>query len=220
MHTWALVACLLAIGATAWYFLQEPSADVLYAKITARAADGRIESLRDVEDEVHRFLARFPDDPRREELEQIANEITWDRLDRKFELIARGLGSAEGLLPIEQAYVEAIGYARFDSERGAAKLRATIDLFDDSGAPASRPSDRAKECLRLAERRLATLEETLSPSEPSHLGELRKQLDRADGLRQAEPERATAMYRAIIELYGNKPWASDLVDRARAALEQ
>ena len=45
-------------------------------------------------------------------------------------------------------------------------------------------------------------------------------LNAADALRQSEPDRAEAMYRAIVELYGNKPWAADVVRRARNALKK
>ena len=47
---------------------------------------------------------------------------------------------------------------------------------------------------------------------------LREHLAAADAMRQSEPERARAMYQAVIELYGDKPWAAEAVGRARKAL--
>ena len=49
---------------------------------------------------------------------------------------------------------------------------------------------------------------------------LQDRLDAADALRKSEPERAKAMYRAVVELYGEKPWAADAVRRARDALQK
>ena len=42
----------------------------------------------------------------------------------------------------------------------------------------------------------------------------------ADDLRKSEPEQAGAMYRAVVELYGEKPWAADAVRRARRPLRR
>ena len=35
-----------------------------------------------------------------------------------------------------------------------------------------------------------------------------------------DPDRAAAMYRAVIELYQDKPWAADAVRRARGHLDE
>jgi len=35
---------------------------------------------------------------------------------------------------------------------------------------------------------------------------------------QVDPDEAEAMYRAAIELYGDKPWAAEAVERARTKL--
>jgi hypothetical protein len=49
---------------------------------------------------------------------------------------------------------------------------------------------------------------------------LESRLDRAESLKEDEPERAKAMYRAIIELYGDHPWAASAVKRAQSALNE
>jgi broad specificity phosphatase PhoE len=41
-----------------------------------------------------------------------------------------------------------------------------------------------------------------------------------DQARSSAPQRAKAMYRAAIELYGDKPWAAAAVRRAREALSE
>ncbi len=52
---------ILGLG---WYLMRAPSADALYQKIETVAADEKPERLLDAEDDIHRFLKRFPDDPR------------------------------------------------------------------------------------------------------------------------------------------------------------
>jgi hypothetical protein len=54
----------------------------------------------------------------------------------------------------------------------------------------------------------------------AQLGPLEERLKSADELRESDPERARAMYRAVVELYGDKPWAAEPVRRAREALEE
>ena len=78
-----------------------------------------------------------------------------DRLQRKFELRTKGLGAAESLLPVEQAYLDALNYSRLDPERGMAKFQALIDLYGDHADGA----DPTAQCLELARRQLAKLKE-------------------------------------------------------------
>jgi hypothetical protein len=44
-------------------------------------------------------------------------------------------------------------------------------------------------------------------------------LDRAEAIAGDDPETAQKMWRAVIELYQGRTWATDLVERARAKLE-
>ena len=74
-------------------------------------------------------------------------------------------------------------------------------------------------CLILAQRRLAQLREEVKKRSAEQLSLLEDRLDAADALRKSDPERAEAMYRAVVELYAEKPWAADAVDRARKALK-
>jgi len=43
-------------------------------------------------------------------------------------------------------------------------------------------------------------------------------LDQADRLRAEQPERARAVYRAVVELYEDEAWAAEAVRRASRAL--
>ena len=214
LHTWVLAAGLIAVGLTVWYFLQPPSDDTLYDRITARTADGSISSLLQAENDIQEFLELYSDDHRCEQLRKYANEIDHYRLERKFELRAKGLAGTEDLVPIERAYLDAINYARLDPERGMAKLQALIDLYDHR-AGTSGPTGM---CLELAARRLAQLREQLGRQTAQQLALVQDRLDQAGQLSRNEPDRARAMYRAVLELYEDKPWAADVVRQARDAL--
>jgi serine/threonine-protein kinase len=213
-QTGALVVALLAVGFTVWWFLQPPTADVLYDRIAAKTADESIASILQAEDEIRDFLSRYSGDHRARRLREYQNEIELYRLERKFELRVNRLPGAESLEPIERAYLEAINYLRLDPGLGMAKLQAIVDLYAQPGRPLA-PSEQ---CLILAQRRLAALREDMKKHAGEQLTLLEDRLSAADALRQSDPKRANAMYRAIIELYAQEPWATEAVRRARAAL--
>ena len=215
LQTWALVISLLAIGLTAWYLLQPPSAGQLYERISAGTSGGDVDSLLQVEDDVNEFLTRFPNDPRCESLQEQMTEIELHRLEKKFERLAKGFVGGESLLPIERSYLEAINYARIAPELGAVKFRALIDLYD---RPVGKLGPTGK-CLELARRRLKRLRTQLDQQTGRHLELVQDRLDWAEQP-TTDPNRAAAIYRAVIELYRDKPWAADAVRRARTHLNK
>ena len=155
LHAAILAIGLAALGSAGWWFLQLPTADALYERIDARVSSGSPESLHEADEDIRLFLSQFSADPHCKQLRLYQDEIELDNLQRKFERRAKGPAAPGSLLPVEQAYVEALSYARLDPERGMAKLRALIDLFDDGKKRAS--SDPVGQCLKLAKRQLARL---------------------------------------------------------------
>ena len=215
LHTWALIVGLVAVGLAVWYFLQPPSKNELYQRISERTADGSIASLVAAEEDIRKFLMLYAGDHRSSELREYENEIKLYQLERTFQRRAKGLVASESLLPIERDYLETINYVRLDPELGMAKLRALVDLYEqDSGG-----SGPAAMCLKLARRRLAQLHQQFDRHTAGRRDHVLARLDRADAIRQTDPPRARAMYRAVIELYQDKPWAGDVLRRARAGLE-
>ena len=125
-------------------------------------------------------------------------------------------GQEDGLLPVEQMYLDAIGQIRLNPTRALTRLQAMVDLFNQPGDD----TGRRGQCLTLARRRLAQLRKEVEKHVPDQLAVLREHLAAADAMRKSEPGRARAMYQAMIELYGDKPWAAEPVGRARQALEK
>jgi serine/threonine-protein kinase len=215
-QTWVLAAALLAVGLSIRWFLQPPSADALYQRIDARASDPSPDVLPEAEGDIHEFIIRYPNDARAAQLRGYEKEIDLYRLEKRFQQRVKRLGGTEGLRPIEQAYLEALNYLLLDTARGMAKLQALVDLYKD----ADDVTGPTAQCLTLARRRLGQLQADVDKHAVQQLKLLRERLGTAAALRPRDPEAARAMYRAVVELYGDKPWAADAVRRAREALAE
>ncbi len=216
LPTWMLVGGLLLVGFGVWYFLQPPSKNTLYNRIAARTENEKIDSIIQAEDDIREFLDVYPDDHRASKLRKYQREIELERLQRRFDLLDRGLAPAENLLPVERMYLEALGYQHFSSERSMAKLQALLELYGDASETAGPTGD----CLTLARRRLEKLKGSVEEIAPEQLDVIQKHLDEADGLLADDPKCAEGMYRATIELYSDKPWAAPAVRRAQAVLDK
>ncbi|MDZ7618342.1 MAG: hypothetical protein U1E05_15155, partial [Patescibacteria group bacterium] len=215
VQTWILTVLLLTIGAGAWYLLQPPSADDLHDRISARAGSKSTDSLLAAQDDIDAFLIRFPGDPRGPTLREYLREIDLHRLQRKFDLRIRGLAETKDLLPIEQAYIEAIQGARTNPERSEVRLKALLALYSQE-----EPSGPTGLCLQLARRRLEEVRRQVAGEAAQHLAFLGERLHAAEQRRDERPNEARSIYEAIIELYHEKPWAADVVRQAQEGLKQ
>lgn len=239
LQTWVLAAGLLLLSGAIWYFLQPPSADALFERIMARTENGATDRLTAAEGLIDEFLTRYPGDYRAETVREYQQEIELQRLERRFEFDARRRGSVAGAIPIERDYLEAVRYAQLNPEEGMRRLEALIALYGPDAppredrqvsAPARESVDAAEaqshlseggpsaRCLELARRRLARMREDLRNVIQNQSDLVEKRLDEADQLQADNPEQADAIRRAVISLYQEKPWAAELVDRARRAL--
>jgi serine/threonine protein kinase len=216
-HGWLALGLLallvVALGFGAWYFLRPSSADVLYGRIVAAGETGEPQRLMDVASEVNEFLKRFPADQRAGEVRQYQEDLELYQLQRRFELQARRRGGARGLSPVQQLYLDAIHLAPTAPETAAAKLQSLIDVFSGVEDDAD-----VKQCVALARRQLVNLQAAIAQSSQQHLSRLRERLERADRLRESDPEAAAAIWRGIRELYADKPWAAEVVQHASEAL--
>jgi hypothetical protein len=208
-----LIAALLSLGGIVWYFLQPPSADALYSRIHAIAEENRPERLADASNDIKRFLSYYPADHRGRELQRYLDDIDLYRLEVRYRRGARQARDAELYTPLERAYAEALRLVDVDPDRGEQKLRALQDLYG------SEPdlSEREQQCLKLALRHLEKLG-VKGGELDDDLRRLEQRLTAAD----AEPDRAAAakIYRALIDLYGDKLWARPVVDAAEAKLRE
>ena len=212
-----VLALLLAIGALSfgtWYFLQPPSLDTLYARAIAANESGNLTSAKA---NIEAFLERAePSDYRSQDLEELLDRIEVDRLGRQLEKRPRVRGKIDELSPVEREYVEALKQADLDPELGMKKMMALVDLY---GGDADAQPDVTRKCLELAKRKLEKLRKDVAAYVKEHRERISTRLDRADAIAADDPQTSEKMWRAVIELYAGRAWATDLVDRARAKLE-
>lgn len=209
--TFGLIFAMLSIGLFVWYWLQPPDSEKLYNEIKAAAKDGKIDRLVDAESKIKDFINYYPGDRRMHEMNAYLEEIEMARVERLFEFRARRHSKNDGLLPIERAYFEAIGYVHLEPALGRKKLQALVDLFKKE----SKESKQARECYSLAQKQLDRLDRQLQQHSADDVDVIKRKLEEADQLQATDPEGAMRLRQAIIELYGDEPWAEELVRRAR-----
>ncbi len=211
-----LMLVVAAAGAGVWWLWQPRSADALYAEIEQAAADERPEQLRTVEAEVDEFLQRFPDDPRAEQVARYQDQLELRRAERRLRLFSRHAGPESGLTPLERMYVDAVRQAELHPERAIAQLSALLTLFEDHESL----NESERQSLVLARRQLARLEQQMAAQAEEHLALLRERLEYAQQMQATNPEQAGQIWRAIIELYEDKPWAAEPVQQAKEQLAE
>jgi serine/threonine-protein kinase len=211
-----LAASLVTLVAAAVYFMQPPSADELYGRIQALAAEEDPDRLLDAAADIDNFLARFPEDERADLLREHQEEIELLRLERRFSRRSRQLTRDPNLLPIERDYIEAIHQIGADPQRTEEELRALVSLYSGSGIQ----DERVLQVLEVARRQLARLTQQTHEQAPSYLSIIDRSLDRARALEAKDPAEARQIWHSIITLYEDKPWAADRVQQAREALEE
>jgi hypothetical protein len=188
----------------------------LYSRIKDAAEQDKVERLVDVERDIQAFLKYYPLDRRSRELQSYLDEIDLNRLERRFEFRGKFLAKNDTLGPVERAYVEAISYVQLDPSVGRKKMQALVDLYRDM----PEASKQARECLMLAQKQVTRLDRLATVAETDARRLVEKQLARAAALHPDDPATAERLRNAVIELYGNEPWAVELVDRARKSPEQ
>lgn len=209
-QTGALAAALLAVGLLAWYYLQPPSADRLYERIRDAAQHQDPERLLQVERELATFLSTYQNDKRRAEVATYQQQLDEYRWERRFRLRIKTRAGRENLPPIEQAYVEATNYEAIDPELALRKLEALLDLYGDvSGNP----------CVQLARKRAAELRRKVVMAAHDHLDLIQQRMEHAQTLlRAGERDAARRIWRGLVELYADRPWAAEQVAIARELL--
>jgi eukaryotic-like serine/threonine-protein kinase len=236
MQLAGLAAVLGGMAALALYLSRPPSADELYRTISSTSDTDDDTSLVQVEREINEFLALYPSDPRAAELVQYRERVRLDKMERKLKREARDNGTSKlDLLPVEELYLRAVNTAQQSPDDALAMLQALADLYGPQiadGAANESPSapnaesrnddaeQRVRIAVELAKRRLATLQAAAAKQQDVQLADLQKRLVAAKHLAASDPQRAAAMYRAIINLHAGHRWADAVLDEARSQLAE
>ena len=225
----SLLAALGVLAWGGWQLMKPPTADELYASINEVIEDEGTEELpREVAEDLESFLSRFPNDPRKNSLLPLQEQLEFQKYERKARARVRFNGS-NGLKPIDKIYFDAMALSKTDPAQALHKLEALLHLYDPVGRvtdyeTAKSLTENAKELgdLRLlvnARRRIAQLREQLDEIAVSQLPALRERLAQASRLSINSPARAKQMYEAILELYSEQPWAHEAIVEAQQKLE-
>ncbi len=209
-QTWGLTLLLLLALGFLIYKLSPDSADGLAAKIDAisQGPDGD----KAAQAQLAEFVLRFPDDQRTPEMQERLTAIELAR--RSLQIKLRGRSTAgESLSATERLYTEATSLAVADPEAAIVKLQALVDVYDDPVATAE-----SREFVELAKKEIDRLKAQVTEFSAVHRKLIAEQLARAEKLKGAEPTAARKIWSGIVELYGNKPWAADEVQRAKEKL--
>ena len=90
-----------------------------------------------------------------------------------------------------------------------------LDLYEDVAR-----NEAEQRCLKLAKEQIEALRQAMRNEQDETLTVIKERLDTADAIEDSEPERAAAIRRSVVVLYGNQPWASAQVKRAGEALNE
>jgi eukaryotic-like serine/threonine-protein kinase len=216
---WVVVAgmglLIVLLGSIVTYALLPPSADTLYARANAAVDSGEFAAA---EAAIDAFSTRFPEDSRQAEIQSLRDSLALRRMERQFELRAR-LGQGGSLTPIEQAYMDAVRLSQTDPARALGRFEAFIDLFEGAQLDGAEEDRLRILTLELARKGLEELREQSEQDAADHRELIESRLSEAERVEESSPEQAAMIRRAVIELYGDKPWAADLINRARTALD-
>jgi serine/threonine protein kinase len=214
-----LLAGLVLAAAGVYYATRPASADQVYGRVREAFDEGGAVGLVEVEPSLADFLRRFPSDPRAQEVKGLEEELGLYRLERRFEMRSRRSGG-EPLGPAERTYLAAIELEKTDPQGALAKLEALVNVY---GGPndeqlSALEQKTAQQCLELARKRIGRLQSSVAQMQADELAALEQQLERAAKLAESDRPGAEKIWRGIITLYSDQPWASELVEQARSAL--
>lgn len=203
----ALIGC---IGAIVW-MLRAPSANSLYGEVAEAIASNDEEVWLSAELAAQRFRELYPDDPRIADVEATLEEIESIKAIRALQRRARR-GTADQLSPIQQAYLECVESQSIDAGTAIRKYQAFLTMF----AGEAENDKLSKQLVAQAKRSLSILSLQRDAKKNEALEALEKQ---ADWVRaNLSPDLRRKWFAALIELFQDKPWAKQLIERARKEL--
>ncbi len=232
-----LAVLLAALGGVlwgGWRLMQPPTADQLFASINDTLESESVENLsressKSLAVNLDSFFDRFANDPRTEKLAPVREQLEFLDYERQVRT-RRRFSRSEGTKPIERIYFEAIALADSDPAKALNELRALVALYDplnkitdlEAARAVSEPFQKLGDprLLVLARQRIDNLVELAQQDQSTQVPALRERLAQAAKLRQVQPERATRMYQAIVQLYADQPWAAEAVEQARQAIAE
>ena len=217
-----------ALAGIVWFFMQSPSADQLHNRIVA-VADDEHGDLRDVRNEMDRFLATYADDPRAGRIRDLKRTLDLDLLERRARRRSR---SDKGLTPLERDYRAAMNNEEKGPSACVKALEAMLAVHGSDAATASPSAGDADASLWLALARRKV--EQLRPQalaeqrdDAKRIGELlteaaslasRADIANDESARKVFTTQRREILANIIEVYAERPHAAEAVGFATREL--
>jgi serine/threonine-protein kinase len=230
-HAWQALTTavtLAAVAWAAWLLMKPPSADTLFARITAVAADEHGD-LRDVRDDIERFLDKHASDPRVGRVSDLKHTLELDLLERR---ARRRLRGDREPTPLERDYRAAMSEEEHGPSACVKALEAMLAVYAKR-TPSDATNDDGGEAglwLDLARRQLDRLRpraEAEQRDDLKRIGELRADAAslaaRADiandeAARKGFVAQRREILENIVEVYADRPHAAEEVAWARREL--
>jgi eukaryotic-like serine/threonine-protein kinase len=214
------LGAVLLLGGVVVYATRPPSADGLYARIEGIAENADPQQLVEADGDIEQFLELYPTDPRTEQLKKYQDEIELYRLQRRFEARMRRSGSAEQLSAVERAYLDAQRFLSSDPDEAQLRFQALVDVFEGAANSGETLVQQKlnQQCVALAKKQVERLSAATPQQDQEQKVMLRQQLGRAEELSKTDVAGAKRILRGLVTLYGDKGWATDIVEQARERL--
>ena len=228
-----LSLCLVILGLWAWWMLQQPSADKLYASIARHVNTDHMPPRQSVilsaESNITKFLDLYPQDERAASILKLQKEVELAQMDRYLDRMP-GVGATDKkLLPVQRAYLEAISVVNTKPDEAVRRLEAVITLYeipriteldesDDVQTIDSQEPDLSNPIsmtVEIARRRLETLRSDTAPIIDEQVEQLERLVQNIENIETTDSDRAAAMRQAARDLYSDKPWAEDILAKMK-----
>ena len=207
---------MASLGAVGWIVSRPMSVEALYYKISEAAAAESPQMLLDAETYLDEFVERFPDDARTSEVHALKESVDTEKLARRLELRARKQTISRRLNPMEEILLEAMRMEFSQPEQAAMRLQGLVDSFSEPALE----DENVRRIVELARSRLLALQGRMAESNQRHADLVSPRLDEAEALMATDPQAAGRILRGLILLYGDKPWAKELMVQARELLDK
>lgn len=200
-----LAVALIVFGIVRAY--QRPSADQLYSMITANEKNPQL-----ARDEIQQFLDYYPDHEKADHVRSLSSLAKAIALKQRL-TIQSDSRMGNQLTEIENQFVEIMDLSRKDVPTAYSRLNALVTLY--GGDKSLKPEDAA--CIAAAKVFLKQLENEAENQQLVGRERIESLMKRAQTF---PPPEAAKLYRSIIELYGESPWAKPLIDKVNQRLEK
>ena len=207
-----LVAALAACAGAIYFFSRPVDPSRLYEPIYQAMSNGDDERLLELQDQIELFKQKYPDDPRIPQIDAASEQV--DYLSKRRQLQRSSQGRFKGQEAIVASLREIVRSAGSDPERSKQKLDAFLVAY-----PEVLLSDDERPWIKFAKRLRSEMESKRDPeSEKMKLSQLENLLTRITSMESPVDQQKSI--RALIELYGQDPWAVPIVAKANEELKK